>query len=61
MPFYGNLPTETRVSDSGAEYTVKVDPKAEAKNKATAQPGPVTSETVKGETPAKPEGTAKGK
>ena len=34
MSFYGDLPTETRVSDSGAEYTVKVDPAKTAKNKA---------------------------
>jgi hypothetical protein len=52
MPFYGELPTEERTSDSGSKYLVKIDPtKQEAKNKAAAQPGPVTSETAKGEQP----------
>ena len=58
MPFYGNLPTETRKSDSGSEYSVKVDP-TKAKNKAAAQPGVVTSQTAKGE--AAPAAEAKSK
>jgi len=65
MPFFGDLPTEERTSDSGSKYLVKVDPTKQAKNKAAQQPGPVTSQTAKGEgqePPAEPPATpAKGK
>lgn len=61
MPFFGDLPTEERTSDSGSKYLVKVDPEKQAKNKAAEQPGPVTSETAKGENPAASSTPAKGK